>query len=144
MKKFQFRLEQVLQQKITIEERALMEQAKAQQECLQCEQELHITQDKLEQTINYTPDIVRPGEQLQSLLYLEHLKQTLNRQTKFLQRAQEILQLRRETVLNARRERMVLEKLKENKLQEYKECQLYLEQKEIDELATIGFNRINY
>lgn len=144
MKKFQFRLEQVLQQKITREEQALLEQAKAQQECVRCQQEIQSTTNKIEQALQYSETVRFPGDQMQSLLYLEHLKRTLDRQNRLLVRADELLQLRMKETLEARRERLVLDKLKENKLIEYKELEMHLEQKEIDELATLGFTRGNY
>lgn len=144
MKKFQFRLEQVLQQKITKEEQALLEQAKAQQECSRCEQELMTTKQKLEETLNYSQKVMEPGEQMQTLMYREHLLLTIDCQNRSLRRAQDIFRLRNDAVIIARQERMVLEKLKEKKLKEYKELEVFLEQKEIDELATLGYNRTGY
>ncbi|SHF37261.1 flagellar export protein FliJ [Desulforamulus putei] len=141
MKKFHFRLEQVLQQKIKQEEQALLELAKAQQECARCERELNESKGKMQQTIAYTESIRHPGEHMQSLIYLEHLQKNIQCQQRLLQRAQEIVQLRKEAALKARQERMILEKLKEKQVQEYKELEFYLEQKEIDELATSRYIR---
>ncbi|MCL5780228.1 flagellar export protein FliJ [Desulforamulus profundi] len=144
MKKFQFRLEQVLQQKITREEQALLEQVKAQQECSRCEQELLTTKQKLEETLYYSQRVMEPGEQMQTLMYREHLLLTIDRQNRSLRRAQDIFRLRKDTAIAARQERMVLEKLKEKQFGEYKELEIYLEQKEIDELATLGYSRKGY
>ena len=101
MKKFQFRLEQVLQQRVAKEEQTLLEQVKAQQECLNCRQSLEETHYKL-------------------------------------------LELRREATVKARQERMVLEKLKEKQWNQYKQQEAYLESKEIDELATLGYARAHH
>jgi len=144
VKKFQFRLEQVLQQKITREEQALLEQVKAQQECSRCEQELLTTKQKLEETLYYSQRVMEPGEQMQTLMYREHLLLTIDRQNRSLRRAQDIFRLRKDTAIAARQERMVLEKLKEKQFGEYKELEIYLEQKEIDELATLGYSRKGY
>ncbi|MDA8210603.1 MAG: flagellar export protein FliJ [Clostridia bacterium] len=144
MKKFQFRLEQVLQQKITREEQALLEQVKAQQECSRCEQVLLTTKQKLEETLHYSQRVMEPGEQMQTLMYREHLLLTIDRQNRSLGRAQDIFRLRKDTAIAARQERMVLEKLKEKQFGEYKELEIYLEQKEIDELATLGYSRKGY
>lgn len=144
MKKFQFRLEQVLEQKINLEEQALLEQVKAQQDCIEYEQELATSKEKLEQVVRFSELDAKPDEQMHSLMYREHLQLNIQRQTRLLNRALEILELRKEASVKARQERMVLEKLKEKQWNEYKEMELYIEQKEIDELATLGFGRHVY
>ena len=144
MKKFQFRLEQVLQQRVAKEEQTLLEQVKAQQECLNCRQSLEETHYKLEEAVRFSEKVAQPDEQLHSLLYREHLQLTLDRQSKMLDRAQEILELRREATVKARQERMVLEKLKEKQWNQYKEQEAYLVSKEIDELATLGYARAHH
>ncbi|AEF94641.1 flagellar export protein FliJ [Desulfotomaculum nigrificans CO-1-SRB] len=141
MKKFQFRLEQVLQQRIKREEAALLEQARAEQECDRCQRELAASERKLEEALQAATAFVRPDEQMQSLIYREHLQQVIARQRRLLQRSQEILQLRQAATMKARQERMVLEKLKEKKFREYQELEMYLEQREIDELAALRFGR---
>ncbi|AQS59820.1 flagellar export protein FliJ [Desulforamulus ferrireducens] len=143
MAKFLFRLEQVLEQRIKAEEKALLELAKAQQECTKIEKSLAATEDKLQQAFSYAGTISHPSEQMQSFIYVEHLKQTVERQRRLLLRAKEILELRKKEVLDAKKDRMILEKLKEKQFIEYKELEMYIEQKEIDELATLGFARAN-
>lgn len=144
MKKFQFRLEQVLEQKINLEEQTLLEQVKAQQDCIEYEQELETSKEKLEQVVRFSELDAKPDEQMHSLMYREHLQLTIQRQARLLNRALEILELRKEASVKARQERMVLERLKEKQWNEYKEMELYIEQKEIDELATLGFGRYVY
>lgn len=141
MQKFKFRLEQVLQQKISLEEQALMEQSKAQLECSRCEKELADTEEKLEEMYQRGACSLKPDELMHQLMFREQLQLLKEKQTRNLQRANEILQLRRDAAIHARQERMVLEKLKEKKLLEYQELQLLVEQKEIDELATVSFVR---
>ena len=141
MLKFKFRLEQVLQQRISKEEQALMEQSKAQQECLRCEQALAVTEEKLEEMYQTGACALKPDELMHLLMFRDQLQLLKERQTKTLQRVNEVLELRKEEVLQARQERMVLEKLKEKQYMEYRELQLLLEQKEIDELATVSFMR---
>lgn len=143
MKKFVFSLEQVLKQKIAREEDALMEQAKAQQEFYRGQSDLEISQKKLESAFNYAEQTLTAEEQMQALLYRESLHSTIVRQTRLLQRSEEVLNARIKDTLKARQERMVLEKLKGKRLQEYKDMEAYLEQKEIDELAILGFGRHN-
>lgn len=142
MKKFRFRLEPVLQQKLTLEEKALLEQTNAEQDFVKCELELNITKRKLQEAIAYAETIAGSKEQMQSFIYVEHLQQTLERQGKLLSRAKEILQVKREKVSKARQDRMIIEKLKEKHFMEFKELEQYIEQKENDELATLMFLRV--
>ncbi|CCO09168.1 flagellar export protein FliJ [Desulforamulus hydrothermalis] len=141
MPKFHFRLEQVLQQKIKQEEQALRELAAARQDCDRWEQALKASREKLKQTMSYSAAVQNPGEQMQSMLYLEYLQQTIVTQQRHLQRAEEILQLRRRSAMQARQERLVLEKLKEKQAAEFQAWLALVEQKEIDELATLGYGR---
>ncbi len=141
MKGFRFGLEPVLEQRKTKEEEALLGQAKAQQECFKCQQYLDQTQQKLLEAFAYAGSLLRPEEQLQSLMYREHLQQTAQRQQKQLQRAEEIFDLRRQDTTKARQERMVLEKLKEKQLAEFEARLFFLEQKETDEMATLRYCR---
>ncbi|ABO50914.1 flagellar export protein FliJ [Desulforamulus reducens MI-1] len=141
MKKFHFRLEQVLQQKIKQEEQALLEQAKAQEEYSRCEKELAATRDKLEESYQTAQLGLRPEDQLYMLMFRDSLRELRERQMRNLQRANEILQNRIKISMKARQERKIFEKLKEKQLMEYRELQLFLEQKEIDELATMSYAR---
>lgn len=141
MQKFRFRLEQVLVQKISKEEQALMAQSKVQQECLRCEQELADTERRWEETLQGGQLSLKPDELMHLLMFREQLQTLIEKQSRDLQRANEVLALRREEALQARQERMVLERLKEKQYVEYQELQLFLEQKEIDELATASYAR---
>lgn len=144
MAKFLFRLEQVLQQRIKAEEQALVEQAKAQQDCTKCEWELASSKSKLEDAFKAALSYTKPDEQFHFLMYRDQLQNQIAQQTRLLQRTKEILQLRIRDTMKARQEKLVLEKLKEKQYLEYQELQLFLEQKEIDELATISFAREKY
>ncbi|SHK30197.1 flagellar export protein FliJ [Desulforamulus aeronauticus] len=141
MKGFRFSLEPVLEQRKTKEEEALLGQAKALQECVKCQQNLDQTKQKLVEAFSYAGTLLKPEEQLQSFIYREHLQQTAQREQKHLQRAEEIFDLRRQDTMKARQERMVLEKLKEKQLTEFQARLLFLEQKEIDEMATLRYSR---
>lgn len=144
MAKFLFRLEQVLQQRIKAEEQALLEQAKAQQECTKYEQELAISKTKLEEAFIAARTYTKPDEQFHFLMYKDQLQSQIEQQTRLLQRAKEILKLRIRDTMKARQEKLVLEKLKEKQYLEYQELQSLLEQKEIDELATVSYAREKY
>ena len=141
MKGFRFGLEPVLEQRKTKEEEALLGQAKALQECFKCQQDLDQTNQKLVEAFDYAGSLLKPEEQLQSLIYREHLQQTAQRQQKHLQRAEEIFDLRRQDTTKARQERMILEKLKEKQLTDFQTRLLFLEQKETDEMATVRYRR---
>lgn len=132
-------LEQVLEKRKEQEEQALLEQVKAQQECQYCREQLEDTSQKLAQVMDFSS--LRPDEQLHSLMYREHLKAKLQKQTRLLQRAEEILQLRIDSTVKAMRERMMLEKLKEKQLNNHLQIENYLEQRELDELSILGFVR---
>lgn len=141
MKKFQFKLEQLLQQRIKKEEQALLEQSKAQQDCDNCQRQLANSQKRYEANLHFSETVMRPDEIMRTLLYHDQLQVLVNRQKKQLQRAQEIFQVKQRETLKACQDRMILERLKEKKVIEFKEMLAVLEQKEIDEMATLGFGR---
>lgn len=141
MKKFQFQLEQVLQQRIEQEEQALHEKAKAQQECQRCQDILQDFNEKLDRTIDFSKSITKPEEQMHMLMYRDQLQSNIERQVRLVQRAEELLQMCINAMVKARQERMVLEKLKEKQYHSFLKHQDYMEQKEVDELATLGYGR---
>ncbi|RYD03079.1 hypothetical protein N752_21960 [Desulforamulus aquiferis] len=86
MKNFQFKLEQVLQNRVEHEEKALQEQVRAQQECLKCREQLNEFTEKLENTIHNSYITPRPIEQMHLLMYRDQLQANIRRQSKLLQR----------------------------------------------------------
>ncbi|GAB6180191.1 hypothetical protein JCM14036_15100 [Desulfotomaculum defluvii] len=141
MKKFQFKLEQLLQQRIKKEEQALLEQSKAQQECDVYQRQLDGTKQRYEDVLQFSETALRPDETVRTLMYRDQLQILMDRQKRQLQRAQDILTVKQRETMKACQERMILEKLKEKKLIQYNELLAALEQKEIDEMATLGFGR---
>ncbi|MEG6520909.1 flagellar export protein FliJ [Desulfotomaculum sp. 1211_IL3151] len=141
MKGFQFKLEQLLQHRKKKEEQALLEQSKARQECDICQRQLAGTQKRYDDNMRFSETVSGSDETLRTLLYRDQLQILINRQKKQLQKVQEIFQVKQRETLKACQERMVLERLKEKKLVEFKEFLAILEQKEIDEMATLGFGR---
>lgn len=141
MKGFHFKLEQLLQHRKKKEEQALLEQSKARQECDTCQRQLEGSQKRYDDNMRFAETVSGPDETLRTLLYRDQLQILINRQKMQLQRAQEIFQVKQRETLKACQERMVLERLKEKRLVEFKEFLAVLEQKEIDEMATLGFGR---
>ncbi|MBO8137509.1 MAG: flagellar FliJ family protein [Desulfotomaculum sp.] len=140
MKKFVFRLQQVLEQREKKEQEALREQSRAEklyQERLAALEKTREAFNKcLTESLTYNPN-----NKLHYILYQDYLKQKISRQEVMLKQAEQKLAEARQKALEARKERMTLEKLKERHLEEYIEFIKGLENKQNDELATGMYNR---
>ena len=147
MKKFQFRLEPVLEQRNAKEQEALVKQSRAEKlyrerlaakvqaerglnECLTTSAKCNCRGDHADEQ-----QCISAGAWHQ-LMYLESLKLKIVQQSQQVQLAEQELQQARQVTVQARQQRMVIEKLKEWQLQEHI-CQAKaLEEKNTDELAT--------
>ncbi len=140
MKKFNFRLETVLQLRINNEQQKLLAQSRAQRLYQERRAAMAKTQTALEQTYDLD-DGQAVNAQLHLAMYREHLKNLLDNQMHLTKIAEQKLNDARRQTMEARKERLVLEKLKERQFNDY--CyQLNLaEAKFTDELATGMYNR---
>ncbi|MCL2610400.1 MAG: flagellar export protein FliJ [Defluviitaleaceae bacterium] len=68
--------------------------------------------------------------------YIEHLKKAIERQKDVIMKAEIILEQKRQALIEASKERKTLDKLKENKFEEFKFFEKQGEQKIIDEVVS--------
>lgn len=139
MKKFQFTLEPVLQQRAKKEQEALVVKARADMLYQERLQALEQTEQTLNQSLNaYTHN---PMGELHRIMYQEHLRCKISQQAQLVQQAKQKADQAWQASMTARQERMVMEKLKERRLEEHRYTNQVLEAKETDEMATAMFNR---
>lgn len=134
MTKFKFQLEPVLQHRETKEQQAVLAQTMAHREYINCLDNLNQTKDQLEDSIrSHTQqdyfDVVN------SLMYRQLLKIRITEQKGKADTARRDFELCRKNTVEARKQKLIIEKLKQNKyLQHVREANR-LEQKLIDEMA---------
>lgn len=134
MRKFNFRLQPVLQHRERLENEALGVHAGAQREYLHHLAEMQDTAGRLEKTMTgRCGGRLHPGEEFHLLLYRGFLADTLEEQEEGVREAWERLQQAREEALAARRERLKLENLRDRQRQEFSLEETRAEQKEADE-----------
>lgn len=142
MHRYRFRLEPVLQHRAGLEQNALLEKARAQEE-------LYLRQEALEHTrhlISQAMDTdqggwVSPADSLNSFLYREYLTNCVVEQEVSVTGAECELDRRHQALVEARRDKMMLEKLKERQLNSYQKQLSIEEQSKNDEMATAIYCR---
>ncbi|MBM7854213.1 flagellar FliJ protein [Desulfohalotomaculum tongense] len=140
MKKFSFRLEAVLDQRKKKEQQALVAQSEAEKMYQEQLAALEHTRRLLNESLQ-APGCRDLAGELHRVLYREHLKSKIARQSCRVQQAKEKLDEARRAAMLARQERLVIEKLKERQLEEYLQHMRVMEEKLADELATGLYNR---
>lgn len=113
MKKFSFRLEPVLKNRSEKEERAILEQAAAQREYnkqLNLLENIRISLTKVRETVSGGMTV---DDCLARTLYIDYLETSLTRQEKVVDNTLRDLERKRRAVIQARKDKLVLQKLKE-------------------------------
>ncbi len=145
MNKFKFKLETVLKVKIRVEELRQKELRQAEVLRYQAERQLLLRQQEVAQTINnYREDLQKKIDVYQAVNYDRFLK-WLNKQvdlaTGHLEKCSRQVAEARNRLIEASRDKKVLEKLKEKAYAEYKAEEQRLENNFLDELGTGAFVR---
>ncbi|MCL6558729.1 MAG: flagellar export protein FliJ [Firmicutes bacterium] len=134
MRRFTFRLETVLRHKKALEEQATVTLAKAQEEFRRCWENLLRTNALLEQTFK---EPATGGFDLTEVMHLafyrEHLNERRKLQEEEVGRAKAKLKEQRTQVVARRRDKLLLEKLREKEFAAYRIELFRAEQKELDE-----------
>ncbi|WP_347491387.1 flagellar export protein FliJ [Desulfoscipio sp. XC116] len=138
MKKFQFRLEPVLKHRGAREEKAALEQARAQEEYMHNYQVLCNTMEKLEQAAQ-GDQAMDQFDLFNTQAYCSYMTQEVRKQEAVLHSSGQKLAGCRKKLIKAMQERSIIEKLKENQLQSYNKFVASFVQKECDEIATQQF-----
>lgn len=137
MGKFVFRLDPVLQQRIMDEEKAILEQAEARQEHIKQVRLLDEIKSNLEKCMDdMSPGAVSCMDIMNGKMYLDYLNNQLDIRQIEVARAAHELEIKRLAVTEARKNRLVLEKLKENQFKGFMDNLNMAEQRELDEMGT--------
>ncbi len=143
-KPFKFKLEKVLQMKIEEEEEQKKVYAKAQRKLIEEEQKL----ENLIKTLEFKKEeyklkltqVGQPDYFLNFNKYLEKLKKDIELQKIVVEQAKIQLEIEKQKLQEKMNERKSFEKLKEKEYQRYLEEQKMIENKFLDELASIRFS----
>lgn len=113
MKKFSFRLEPVLKNRSEKEERAILEQAAAQREY---NKQLNLF-EKIRTSLNKARETVTGGmtvdDCLARTLYIDYMETSLTKQEQVVDNSLRDLERKRRALIQARKDKLVLKKLKE-------------------------------
>lgn len=121
MKKFSFRLEPVLKHRSEKEERTILEQSVAQGEYdkqLSILEKISISLNKLRDTVSGELTV---DDCLTRTLYIEYLETSLLKQERVVNNALKELERKRMAVIQARKDKLVLQKLKDKLYESYKQ-----------------------
>jgi flagellar FliJ protein len=145
MKKFQFKLETVLNVKERREEQLKHELMKLQALKIQEEQLLAEVKEKRAYISKQKSDENKKGTDIQSLIHFEQYLGVLLKKIDDTKKSIKVLgekaDIKREEVVEASREKKVFEKLKEKQYTEFQRVVIQNEQKMLDEMAVAKFNR---
>lgn len=140
-KRFSFRLEPVLKYRSEKEEQAVMAQAGAQVEYHKQLGVLDEVRIGLEMARATGPERITGGECLARSLYIEYLTGFQEKQEEAVERARLNLEKKRQAVIDARMDKLVLEKLKEKSYSRHVEELNRWEIKTIDDQCTVLTHR---
>ncbi len=143
MKKFDFRLQSVLQLKSQLEDNAKNSLARATRELENQKAFLEELNSINNGSMNSLTSEVDEGISIYRIKvynsYLSHLKNKITNQKENVNIAERDVDINRESLIKAMQERKIIEKLKEKKYQEYIKEQNKAEQLVIDELNSFKF-----
>lgn len=141
MKRFNFHLEPVLQHRAGLEQGALRARVRAEEELALNREALAQTRNLLSRSMETVPgELINPADGLNNFLYREHLASCAVKQAESVAGAESDLEQCHHKLLEARKDKLVLEKLKEKQYQHYQFQLNSAEQKLNDELAMAVFN----
>lgn len=147
MAKFKFKLETVLKVKVRVEELRQRELRYAENQRDQAQRQLMLRQAEVAQALsNFREDLTRRIDVREAVNYDRFIR-FLNKQVELaaahLAECERLVAEARDKLIEAAKERQILEKLKEKAYEEYKLEEQRLENKFLDELGTGGFIRQN-
>lgn len=136
MKRFSFRLDPVLKSRTEKEEKAILSQAEALKIYQHELQVLEKICANLKEAMESTSSKMTAGDCIAKSLYLSYLEESKAAQEIVVKNAGEELEKKRRAVIEARKDKLVLEKLKEKKYQSYMKLVSYVEAKVDDDRST--------
>lgn len=139
MKKFRFPLETLLRLKTRQEEQARQQYMVCQANLRQAEQVLRGLTGKYEALVGEIRDLQVSRTKIRTVqlfrVFVQKLQAEITEQKQVVQTCQDAVNASRKRLVEARRERLILEKLKEKRVAEYRLAMLREEQLLIDEVA---------
>ena len=148
MKKFQFRLQEVLDIKEKLLEQKLLELSKVQrslQEAVQKQRTLEGYQNEINEALM---NVFQSGNDL-DLVEVQRYKDFINKlivdisnQKVVIQNISKVLELKRKEVNEVLKEKKVLEKLKENQKKKYYQSYEQYQTRELDDIASSRYARV--
>ncbi|MCG8401346.1 MAG: flagellar export protein FliJ [Firmicutes bacterium] len=140
MKKFNFRLEPVLGYRKILEEQAALRQVKAQEEYRQNHDVLCETRDRLACAV-MDNQVLSPFDMFNRLAYCDYMAGEVKKKETALNLSRRKLEKCHKNLVQAVRDRTVMDKLREKKLSHYNHAATTAEQKETDEVAGRQYNK---
>ncbi|MFZ5644562.1 MAG: flagellar export protein FliJ [Bacillota bacterium] len=119
MKKFSFRLEPVLKTRETKEEQAIIAYSLAQKEYRSQQEKLEVLRDRLRETSDYKSDGTSAHDFLARTLYINYLNISIKKQEDVVETALKELERKREALVKARKDKLIMQKLKEKLYEDY-------------------------
>lgn len=143
MARFRFSMENLLNMKEKLEEQEKNNYSQANMRLQQAEEELRLTQIRYDEKQQILRGKMRAALNVQEIRQMEQglkvLEEYEKQQIKMVEQRQRELNLAREKLYEARKERKTFEKLKEKAFQLFLEEENKKEQKEIDELVSYRY-----
>ena len=137
MKKFSFRLEPLLKMRVEKEEVAVRAQYLAQKEHQDQLGALETICDNLKRAREISVERISAGEFFDRYLYIDSLCESRVRQEKTVEWTSQELENRRQEMVEARKDKLVLQKLKENSITKYTDELNRWEAKILDDQCTV-------
>jgi len=142
---FRFRLERVRALRERAEDQAKEAFAGAMQDRIRSEREVQLAAERVakarEAQLDATATPMTAADLIARQAYLERSEQAKRASEEDLGRRDQALEVRREQLTTAARERQALERLKENRRIEFEREQARIEAATLDEIALNGFRR---
>ncbi|MBI4659592.1 MAG: flagellar export protein FliJ [Verrucomicrobia bacterium] len=141
MKPFRFPLQAVLTLRLNQENKALEAFALAQAEVERNASQVRQLRQEIDETLACRRDVLKSAASSEDLQQIQHglrtLQDALRRWQADLQKAQAVLDEKSQIMLKARQEREIVEKVYHRQLARHKVQAARLEQKALDEIATL-------
>jgi len=134
---YSFKMEKVLEYRSSVEKNKVEDYAKIN--ILLSEEKEHLDSLESEYTSNAQRKAMNVNEMKMHLLYREKLKNQLNSQKKKVDEIETKLEDARGNLIEARKDRKILEKLKEKDKEKFDAEQASREQKELDDLSIMKY-----
>ena len=144
LKAYKFSMEKVLEWRTNVEKTTMEEFSILQNELLQEKQVLTSLKDQHHKSKEQDLKTFNVNELMQQHLYIQNIEEKIEEQSQLIFKKKDLVEEAREELVIAQKDRKIIEKLKEKDTNEYEQNIRAMEQKELDEMAVLRFNRLAY